>query len=69
MFPLLPKSAITDALGKVGGNVHHALDALLKINQRLDKRQSLHPPHPFIRKLQVRRTDCCIIERRKCRTR
>ena len=29
MFPSLPKSAITDALGKAGGNVHHALDALL----------------------------------------
>jgi hypothetical protein len=29
MFPLLPKSAITDALGKAGGNVHYALDALL----------------------------------------
>ena len=29
MFPSLPKSAITDALGKAGGNVHHAADALL----------------------------------------
>ena len=29
IFPSLPKSAITDALGKAGGNVHHALDALL----------------------------------------
>ena len=29
MFPSLPKSAITDALGKAGGNVDYALDALL----------------------------------------
>ena len=29
MFPLLPKSTITDALGKAGGNVDYALDALL----------------------------------------
>ena len=29
MFPSLPKSAITDALGKAGGDVHHAADALL----------------------------------------
>ena len=29
MFPSLPKSTITDALGKAGGNVDYALDALL----------------------------------------
>jgi hypothetical protein len=29
------------------------------------RRHSIHPPHPFIRKLQVRRTDCCRIVRRK----
>ena len=29
IFPSLPQSTITDALGKAGGNVHHAADALL----------------------------------------
>jgi hypothetical protein len=29
MFPSLPQSAITDALGKAGGDVNYAVDALL----------------------------------------
>jgi hypothetical protein len=42
IFPSLPKSAITDALGKAGGNVHHAVDALLmaKVNAWPDHAES-----------------------------